>query len=179
MTQPASAGTPEYEMFMRTVTAGQRNAATVACRRCRARVDDFCRTHAGVPALAVFVVACGERDPASLSHPTTYTRIAPLVAVVAVGCDKLAGYHVACVMTQPASAGTPEYEMFMRTVTAGQRNAATVACRRCRARVDDFCRTHAGVPALAVFVVACGERDPASLSHPSSHDTPKTAAVSS
>ncbi len=31
----------------------------------------LCRTHSGVPALAVIVVDCGRRDPASLAHPTS------------------------------------------------------------------------------------------------------------
>ena len=43
----------------------------------------------------------------------------PLDGVKQVGCAKLAGYHVACEMAQKASAGTPEYVMFLATVIAG------------------------------------------------------------
>ncbi len=34
--------------------------------------SSVCRPYPGVPALAEIVVDCGERDPASLSHPTAY-----------------------------------------------------------------------------------------------------------
>ncbi len=35
----------------------------------------LCRTHSGVPALAVIVFDCGRRDPASLAHPTSSPAI--------------------------------------------------------------------------------------------------------
>ena len=86
------------------------------------------------------------------------------VAGRAVGCAKLAGYHIASVMTQQASAGTPEYVMFMAAVVAGQRNAANVLA----SGAYDFVSNTFWCAGIAVIVVDCGKRDPASLAHPTS-----------
>ena len=104
-----------------------------------------------------------------------------VVAVVAVGCDKLAGSRFPRSTTISASAGTPGYVMFLAAVAARQRNAATVDCRRSRPRgyttyrrthsTSTYGRTHSGVPALAEIVVDCGERGAASLAHPTSTST--------
>ncbi len=97
MAQKASAGTPAYELFLATVVAGQRNAATAGCRRSDARGARYC---------AARMLVC-RRSPKSSPLVESVTRRACHTLPLSYRLQRLPPPLVADVLTPEVHAIVP------------------------------------------------------------------------